>query len=326
MCDIGTRNKDSIFFKQLSADENHYMERETCEKLVFDTADFKPLIRISGIEPLLHPKLDSLIEIIKSKKLYLSISTNGILLEQQAGMLACSGLDEIVISLDGKEDVHDSIRGQRVYKKVINGIRKLKQAAAAHAKQKIRIIVNCCISDRNYSSLSDFVREMIRLEGIERLSFTLMYFVTESVSNDHSAEFHDLGKTSALHMRGISFSSIDTNRLWDQIREIKKMPFSDKISFATNIKSPEMLHNYFYAPEIKLGKKHCSIPWNRATILYNGDCIIHNRCIMYKTGNIKEMSFRQIWNGPLYRAFRTRLIDAGPFPVCGRCCGVIANA
>jgi MoaA/NifB/PqqE/SkfB family radical SAM enzyme len=302
------------------------MQTETCRKLISDVAGFGPIICISGVEPLLHSELDSIIETIKSKKLYLSISTNGILLEQHANMLARSGLDEIVVSIDGIEGVHDSIRGQGVYKKVLSGIRRLKQAIAVNPQRRIRIIVNCCISDRNCNSLSDFAREMVTYEDIDMLSFTFMYFVTEKASHAQVAEFHDLGETSASHISGISLSSIDTGRLWDQIQEIKTMPFSCRISFNIDFKSPETLYNYFHAPEIKLGKKRCLIPWNRATILHNGDCIIHNRCIAYKTGNILKMSFRDIWNGPPYRAFRTRLIEAGLFPACARCCGVIANA
>jgi MoaA/NifB/PqqE/SkfB family radical SAM enzyme len=326
MCDIGTRNKESVFFKQLGSLQNQYMKTETCLKLVSDVAAFRPRICISGVEPLLHPELESIIDVIKSRRLYLSLSTNGILLEQHAGMLANSSLDEIVVSIDGTEDVHDSIRGQGVYRKVLNGLISLKQAKAENPHSKLCVIVNYCINDRNCGSLTDFARVMIGLEGIYMLSFTFMYFVTEGASNAQAAEFHDLGQTSSSQISGISLSSIDTDRLWEQIREINKMPFPYRISFNIDMPSPETLHNYFHAPEINVGKKRCLIPWNRATILHNGDCIIHNRCIAYKTGNILEMSFNKMWNGPAYRAFRTRLKKAGLFPVCARCCGVIANA
>jgi MoaA/NifB/PqqE/SkfB family radical SAM enzyme len=248
------------------------------------------------------------------------------LLEQHADMLVHSGLDELVVSLDGTEDVHDSIRGRGVYRKVLNGLRRLKQAKAEKPHTKLRIIVNCCINDRNCGSLTDFARWMIDQEGIYMLSFTFMYFVTGKASHAQAADFHDLGQTSPSQIKGIPLSSIDTGRLWDQVREIKKMAFPYRVSFNIDMPSPETLHNYFHAPEISLGKKRCLIPWNRATILHNGDCIIHNRCIAYKTGNILEMNFNEIWNGPAYRAFRTRLKKAGLFPVCARCCGVIANA
>jgi sulfatase maturation enzyme AslB (radical SAM superfamily) len=325
MCDIGTRNKDSIFFKQLSAGENHFMELETCRKLISDIADFEPAISISGVEPLLHPELASILETIKNKDLYLSVSTNGILLEQHADMFAQSGVDEIVISIDGTEDVHNSIRGLGVYKKVLAGIRKLKRAVVANPHRRIRILVNCCISDKNYSTLSNFARETITNKDIDAILFTFMYFVTEKACQTHNAKFHNLGETSTSHISGVTLTSIDTGMLWDQIQEIKNMPFSHKISFTMDMKSPEALRNYFHAPETTLGKKRCLIPWNRATILHNGDCIIHNRCIAYTTGNILKLNFRDIWNGPLYRAFRTRLFEAGLFPACARCCGVIAN-
>ena len=42
-------------------------------------------------------------------------------------------------------------------------------------------------------------------------------------------------------------------------------------------------------------------------------------CFIYKVGNVREQSLKQIWNGPKMREFRVRRRDGG-FAVCQGCC------
>ena len=57
------------------------------------------------------------------------IMTNGYLLPEKAEGLIKAGLDYAQVSIDGPEEVHDSIRGvEGAYRHAIDGIRMLNQA------------------------------------------------------------------------------------------------------------------------------------------------------------------------------------------------------
>jgi len=86
-------------------------------------------IRLTGGEPLtLGDVTLSIIEMLNREGLRSSIGTNGILVKPNvADSLAKAGLHSAVVSVDGMEATHDSIRGVGSFKKTINGIFELKR-------------------------------------------------------------------------------------------------------------------------------------------------------------------------------------------------------
>jgi MoaA/NifB/PqqE/SkfB family radical SAM enzyme len=70
---------------------------------------------------------------------------------------------------------------------------------------------------------------------------------------------------------------------------------------------------------------HCTIPFWRAWILWNGDVVLC--CVDWERkhvfGNIHDSTIRAIWNGPAYRAYRDRM-RANDFAgtLCEHCQGI----
>jgi radical SAM protein with 4Fe4S-binding SPASM domain len=67
-------------------------------------------------------------------------------------------------------------------------------------------------------------------------------------------------------------------------------------------------------------------PWTTAYVTANGNCL--PCCISpfatadYKSlilGNLFERPFHEIWNEPLYQAFRNDLLSDHPNPACSSC-------
>lgn len=67
---------------------------------------------LTGGEPLLHSNFDALCEFLKSCGVKLTLLTTGLLLERRAETVA-RWLDEVIISLDGPQSIHDEIRRVR---------------------------------------------------------------------------------------------------------------------------------------------------------------------------------------------------------------------
>ena len=112
-------------------------------------------VRITGGEPLLRPSLENLIrDLTKIQNIKtISMTTNGILLEDKLSQLKSSGLTTLNISLDTfKEERFRTLNGISNLNKVLNGIQK---ASELGFKIKINTVI---IRDWNDDEIITFVR------------------------------------------------------------------------------------------------------------------------------------------------------------------------
>ncbi len=86
-----------------------------------------PVVSVTGGEPLLYPQIGELIEELVRRKKHIYLCTNGILLEKLLKKFRPSNFLNINVSLDGMEETHDKISGEKgVFEKAIRGIKKTK--------------------------------------------------------------------------------------------------------------------------------------------------------------------------------------------------------
>ncbi len=101
--------------QQLSLDE--------IDRLIDDVVDFRPNITLFGGEPMLYKGWTDVVARIKARGMRCNMVTNGTLMSIYADRILDSGLDEIILSLDGTEDVHDVTRGATgTFRKLTQGV------------------------------------------------------------------------------------------------------------------------------------------------------------------------------------------------------------
>ena len=326
MCDIGLKNRDSVFYQQVKQDKGALFSVDDCSTLMEEVRSYKPQINIHGLEPLLHPNILGLISVIKRQGLYIYLITNGILLAPQAQALIELGVDLITVSIDGPQHIHDQIRGKGVYAKAIEGIRLLRHWRSQLKKTHIKITTACTISNFNHHSLKEHADTMLAGVQVDHIRFLHLSLVTEKVSRAHNDRYCTLGKSSAVNTGIVDPAKIDTDILWDQIKYLRRKFDYNRISFNHEFTNKQKLDLFLKNPDVLVGQNNCTVPWDSATILANGDVIINNRCFTYKTGNIHEQGFNAIWNSERYQTFRRELKKTGYFPTCVRCCGTYSSS
>ena len=82
-------------------------------------------IIFSGGEPLLRDDIGDIINYSRNKKIFTGLSTNGDLVERRIGEI--KNLDVLKISLDGPRQIHDFLRGDGSYDKVMEAVRAAKK-------------------------------------------------------------------------------------------------------------------------------------------------------------------------------------------------------
>ena len=115
--------------------------------LIDDVALLKPLLILSGGEPLLRPDIFLLARYAVSKGLRVSLATNGTLLTPElVDEIVSSGVSRVSISLDGStpED-HDAVRGKGCYLRAMRGIENLRG--------RVDFQINFTITKRNAKDL-----------------------------------------------------------------------------------------------------------------------------------------------------------------------------
>lgn len=326
MCDIGLNNRDSVFYQQVKQAQGSLFSVGDCSTLMEEVKSYKPQINIHGLEPLLHPDILGLISVVKRQGLYIYLITNGILLAPQAQALIELGVDMIGVSIDGPQHIHDQIRGKGVYAKAIEGIRLLCHWRSQLKKDHLKIITICTISNWNHHSLKAYADTMLGGIQVDHVRFLHLSIVTPDACRTHNDRYYTLGKSSTANIGIVTPAKIDTHILWDQIKYLRRKFDYNRISFNHEFTNKQKLNLFLKNPNIMVGQNNCTVPWDSATILANGDVIINNRCFSYKTGNIHEQGFNTIWNGERYQTFRRELKKAGHFPTCVRCCGTYSSS
>lgn len=113
------------------------------------------LVRFTGGEPLLCDRLPQYIKMCHERGIKTSIITNGLLLKSKLGILVKSGLDQVIISVDGPvPTVHNGIRG-------INGLFEQIEDALCHIFNnypRLYTRINTVVSDNNIRYLSQLAK------------------------------------------------------------------------------------------------------------------------------------------------------------------------
>ena len=108
-------------------------------------------------EPFLNPHLIEFIQIAKQKRIYVTTSTNGHFLtdEDTIQKLVKSGLDTIIISLDGAEaETYSKYRKGGNFQQVIKGIENLVKIRNKLHSRTPKVFIQCLMMRHNENQLS----------------------------------------------------------------------------------------------------------------------------------------------------------------------------
>ena len=318
MCDVGTQNLESTFANNLVGSKPLNMPIETTMQIIDETALYFPKSKIAYAftEPLVYPHLVQTLAYANEKNIYTSLTTNALTLPQKAAALVASGLNEINVSLDGPEVIHNEIRGnQKSFARAIEGIQKLRSLS-----KEIKITVICAITEWNQEHLYEFAKGFRKL-GLNELAFMHTQFTTQEVSDQHNMIWREKYPSTDSNLDILDLKNMIPSLLHDQISSIRNDDYDFNIYFSPDLHTQEEIERYYHAPEQFMGKR-CVAVLENIMIKSNGNVIpAHGRCYNFTIGNIHDNHIKSIWNSEKIRNLRNDLKKAGGLlPACSRCC------
>jgi len=139
--------------------------------LLSEIANFaKPVIILTGGEPLLRSDIYDIASYGTSKGLRMVLATNGLLVDDRAARhLKASGIKRVSISLDGKDaQSHDAFRGQAgAFAGALKGIASLKNA-------NLEFQINTTVTAANLNQIKDILELAISLGAAAHHIFLLV--------------------------------------------------------------------------------------------------------------------------------------------------------
>jgi len=286
-----------------------------------DLATFKPRVILCGGETFLYPQWKEVIAYLARKGLRTSIITNGTRLADAAQDLVASQVEEISISLDGPEEVHDTIRGTKgTFQKVEEGIKALLRERELQGRYYPRLGFNSTLSDLTYTSLIRLI-ETVESSGVDSLLLLHFNFIDSQLLEAHQETFQRLFGKGCPSWEGFVYdtSGMDMDALIRIVREVKGRKFAIPVDFLPDYNEME-LTDYYTGKQFYPSRPRgiCRGLWNTVNVLPNGDI---SPCLDVVVGNIQEEGgLIKAWNAAPMRRFRSILKKEGLFPACTRCC------
>lgn len=140
---------------------NKYLTPEQCFRAV-EECD-APVVSIPGGEPLIHPKIQEIVEGLVARKRYVYLCTNAILLKKKLDQFKPSKFLTFNVHLDGLKEEHDrSVSREGVFDLAVDAIREAK-------RRGFRVTTNTTFFEgtdpERARSLFDFLTEL-KVEGM----------------------------------------------------------------------------------------------------------------------------------------------------------------
>ncbi len=260
-----------------------------CKQIIEDAFRIgAPTVVFSGGEPLLRDDIFDLILFTKKKHMRVCITSNGSLINEKiAFALAEVGTDVVNISIEGPQEVNDSLRGPGSFQKAISALCNLN-------KNKIEATIASTVSQYNFRHLYTIAE------------IALQHKVTTLKFQPFNALFmNDRTRESDF------FISIQQAHALKQIME-KIIIFCQKTGIATNPQA-YLQKIPLYLSKQSINGSACGALWASCPITSNGDIY---PCWVIKDkkqliGNIKERQLFDLWDSAHHNRIREKIKSKG---------------
>ncbi|MGC4100708.1 radical SAM protein [Ferruginibacter sp.] len=263
-------------------------------------------VLMSGGEALLHPDFFRLCKLLKNERIKISLLSTGLTLKKNAAQLV-QWVDDIIVSLDGDEAMHNSIRNiPNAFAKMAEGIAAIK-AIDPHFKVSSRTV----IQQQNFTKWPAIIDSAKKI-GIDQVSF----LPADTGSTAFNREIiWDEDRQHEILLRQNDLPALK-NIIDDLIVQYKNDFENGYI--AESPQKIEKIYRYYAAfyGHNEFPYKKCNAPWVSAVIEADGTV---RPCFFHKAyGNIKDETFDTVINSKEAVAFRKQL-DMDTNETCIKC-------
>ncbi|HEX5758071.1 MAG TPA: radical SAM protein [Thermoanaerobaculia bacterium] len=298
-----------------------FMDTAAALRFLDDVAPFRPMIRLFGGEPFLHPEWRAVVEGARERGLHCTAVSNGTRLGAQAEEVVRSGLLAIGVSLDTAGPVHDALRGRDALGTIRAGLRALAAAKERLGAETPIVEIYTTVHDGTYRHLVEWADELVSW-GIGALRLQhLIWFSPRQLDESVRLLASALPDPSFFRHEENSYARaapppIDVGVLAEQLTRLAAKSYPFRVEPHPNLSVAEMVRYYGEAEYERAERRSCTTMEVYAFIDPRGRLY---PCLTLDMGNVFEAPFLEVWNGARFRAFRRLVRREQRLPLCHRC-------
>jgi MoaA/NifB/PqqE/SkfB family radical SAM enzyme len=295
---------------------------ETLKRAFPDHAGMQ--VSLTGGEIFMRKDILGVMEVFRDKEYVCGyLTTNGTIItperaEALAELARTGFLRHISVSIDGPGEMHDKARGVKgTFERTSAGLRRL-QEAARRKQAPLRISINTTVAHETLEALDQMVDVAEEL-GVDAIGLNhLMFCTPEDVAE--TVRLTGAKDASAITTFVTPDPGLEASRVAAKVNELMLKCQARKIRFDMRPKvKPAILKDY-YTPGAKL-EGRCLYPFITARVSFSGK-VYFCPFIRIEVGDLATQTLEEVWTSDTYVALRSKLVNAGLFPVCRRCCKV----
>jgi MoaA/NifB/PqqE/SkfB family radical SAM enzyme len=308
-----------VFKRPDSPPTTRELSTEEWKVFIRRIAPYCPHIYFFGGEPFLRKDLLELVRCAAARQVVTGVNTNGHFLKGKGAEIVRSGMDYILISLDGPREVNNRIRvGTRDgYVAVVEGIEELIRARRELRSSYPFIELFMTLTVENQGHIVETAALARRL-GVDYFSLALGMFTTPELARTSAEQYRREFDIDPKFYQGFvrDVAGLDIEGVTSQIREVKQR-WGARYKQYPPVRLD--LERYFRHPEEPLTSSPCIAPWLTMQILPGGDLAFCEDFADLVIGNIRTEDPLLLWNSARSRAWRRRIRTRGVFPAESRC-------
>jgi MoaA/NifB/PqqE/SkfB family radical SAM enzyme len=262
---------------------------------------------LSGGEALMHSNLWRLCSLLRElPETQITLLSTGLLLKTFAAEVT-TWCDEVIVSIDGSREIHDSIRRvPRAFDRLAEGIAALRQQRPGYP-----VSARCVLQRRNFRDLPNII-DAAHAIGLDRISFMAVDVSSTAFNRPIPWEEPRVAEVALDRQEVAEFAAL----VEDTIAR-----YAADFAAGFVAERPDKLRRlprYFAAlhGDGAFPTTVCNAPWVSTVIEADGDvrpCFFHP-----SLGNIHDQPLETILNAPASIAFR-RQLDVTRDPTCRAC-------
>lgn len=268
-------------------------------------------LHLQGLgEPLLNPSFFDMAAYAAGKGLSVSASSNlTVLDERMAEACITSGLDCLHVSVDAAEAAtYEAIRPGSSFPVLLDKIDLLVREKGRAGATRPSLRMTTVVMRRNLRQLPDLVLLAAKFRMEQVFVQHLCHSFQESTLPAQYGPMKEFVEKESL-----------TKERPERVEECfcRARETAERVGIDLRLPSVEAITN-----ERPSHKVRCDWPWTGMYVSYQGYVM---PCCMVSTpdrinfGNVANQPLAEIWNGPVYEAFRERLSSDHPPEICAAC-------
>lgn len=252
---------------------------------------FNPL----GGEPFMRGDIEEILAYAVRAGFYVTVTTNATLItERRARAIAAVPSDRLHlnISLDGDEAAHDLVRGAGMFRRAMEGYRRVREADAAAGNSRRKILSNTILHARNAERFLDIL-DAQAAAGFDGVQVLNLFRPGPEVPPES----------------GALWFYPEHQPLLERVSEALARRAEEQGALFRIQNSPDELRLIprYYQEDLKPLEAPCWAGWKELYINADGAAIMCDGKLDFlagKFGNVRERTLRQLWASPALRARR----------------------